>query len=190
MQALFNAAASSGNVVYFDHGAYLITKTITVPPNLKITGECLPIIMVTGVFFSDQTNPKPVWSVGTPGQPGTAEISDIVFETKGPAPGAIIIEWNIAASGPAAAGMWDAHWRIGGSAGTQLQMNTCLKNPRVTTTLASTASCQGAFLLLHVTPLADGYFENIWGWVADHDLDMGTRDQIDIYNGRLVPNTQ
>lgn len=142
--------------------------------------------MATGNFFSDQTNPQPMWRVGTPGQLGTVEISDLVFETQGPAPGAIIIEWNIAANGQAAAGIWDAHWRIGGSAGTQLQMDKCEHEPQITTTLASSAACQGAFMLLHVTPLANGYFENTWGWVADHELDMGTRDQIDIYNGRLV----
>src|SRR5690606_23167958 len=28
-----------GQIVYFDHGAYLITSTIKVPKNIKITGE-------------------------------------------------------------------------------------------------------------------------------------------------------
>jgi len=113
----------------------------------------------------------------------------LLFETQGPAPGAIIIEWNIKASGPAAAGMWDAHWRIGGTAGTQLQQDVCVKQPDQPTTAEKQARCSGAFLLLHVTPEADGYFENTWGWVSDHDLDFsdpiaGDRLQIDIYNGR------
>jgi glucan 1,3-beta-glucosidase len=163
MQALFNAASLSGNVVYFDHGAYLVSSTVNVPANAKITGELLSIIMATGPFFSDQNNPQPMWKIGSPGELGTVEISDLVFETKGPCPGAIIIEWNIAADGPAAAGIWDAHWRIGDSAGTQLQSDTCFKNPGVTTTLASAQAFIGAFALLHVTPQANGYFESWWG---------------------------
>ena len=186
VQALFNRAAAQNKIAYFDHGAYLITSTVNVPANLKITGECLPIIMASGSFFGDQLNPKPMFRVGNPGDPGSVEVSDIVFETKGPAPGAIIVEWNIAASSPGAAGMWDTHWRIGGSAGTQLQMDTCLKNPSATATASSTVPCQGAFLLLHVTSKANIYLENTWGWVADHELDLSTRSQIDIYNGRYV----
>ena len=140
--------------------------------------------MATGSFFSDQTNPKPMFQVGQPGNSGTVEMSDLVFETLGSAPGAIIVEWNIACTGKGTCGMWDVHWRIGGSAGTQLQMDKCLKNPSLTATAASTAPCQGAFMLLHVTPQANIYLENTWGWVADHELDLSTRDQIDIYNGR------
>ncbi len=184
MQNLFNIAANTGKVVYFDRGAYIITSTIFVPPTLKITGEMLSVIMATGSFFGDQLNPQPVWQIGNPGDIGTVEISDLMFETRGPCPGAIIIQWNIKAQGPALAGMWDAHWRIGGSAGTDLQQDKCIKTPG--TPIASgnpvLSDCIGAFLLLHVTPEADGYFENTWGWVADHELDMTTRDQIYIFN--------
>lgn len=184
MQALFLLAANTGKVVYFDRGAYVVSSTINVPPNLKITGELLSIIMCTGSFFGDQFNPKPMWKIGNPADVGSVEISDLVFETKGPCPGAIIIEWNIKAVGPALAGMWDAHWRIGGSAGTNLQENLCVKTPG--TPLAASnptlTNCIGAFLLLHVTSQADGYFENIWGWVADHELDQGDRNQIYIFN--------
>lgn len=181
-----NTAAQTGQIVYFDRGAYLVTETVTIPPNVKITGELLSIIMATGSFFGDQLNPQPMWKIGNPGDTGTVEISDLVFEVKGPCPGAIIIQWNIKAAGPAQAGIWDAHWRIGGSAGTNLQQNVCLKQPGTPTTASSpiVSNCIGAFLLLHVAPEADGYFENIWGWVADHELDMDTRDQIDIFNGR------
>lgn len=184
MQALMNLASSSGRIVYFDHGAYIITKTINVPYNVKITGELLSIIMATGSEFQDEFNPKPVWKIGNPGEVGNVEISDIVFETKGPTPGAIIVEWNIKGSSAAAAGMWDAHFRIGGTAGTNLQQDTCLKTPGQTVTQTSTGPCTAAFLLLHVTDQGSGYFENVWGWVADHELDLGSRDQISIFNGR------
>lgn len=186
MQNLMNLAASSGKIVYFDHGAYLVSDTVNVPSNVKITGELLSIIMATGSVFQDELHPRPVWRIGNPGESGTVEISDIVFETKGPTPGAIIVEWNIKGQSPAAAGMWDAHFRIGGTAGTDLQQDKCLKTPEKTVTKADTTLCTGAFLLLHVTSQASGYFENVWGWVADHELDMGTRDQISIYNARYV----
>ena len=120
------------------------------------------------------------------------EISDLVFETLGSVPGAILVEWNIdcdTSVGQASCGLWDVHWRIGGSSGTMLQSNTCEKNPGSTTTTADIIPCIGSFLLLHVTSQASIYMENTWGWVADHDLDLGDRDQIDIYNGRQANGT-
>lgn len=78
--------------------------------------------------------------------------------------------------------MWDVHWRIGGSAGTMLQMN-CRKDP---STIIETCDprCYAAFLILHITETASLYMENNWGWVADHELDEAPRDQINIWNGR------
>ena len=188
MQALFTAAAAAGQVVFLDKGAYLLSNTIQVPKDLKITGELQTIVMATGSVFSDQNNPKPMWRIGNPGESGTVEISDIVFEAKGPIPGCIIIEWNIKQATAGGAGMWDANYRIGGSAGTNLQSDTCLKAPATPITAGSQrlTDCAGAFLRLHVTPQADIYMENCWGWVADHDLDLGNRDQIDVFNGRYV----
>ncbi len=154
-----------------------------------MTGEVLSIIMATGPVFGSQSSPVPMFQVGNPAQSpqtGSVEMSDLVFETQGSVPGAIIVEWNIACTEAGSCGMWDVHWRIGGSAGTLLQDNTCLLDPGLATTLADTAPCVGAFLLLHVTSQANIYLENTWGWVADHDLDLGNRDQIDIYNGRYV----
>lgn len=47
--------------------------------------------------------------------------------------------------------------------------------------------CQGAHTLLHVSSTGSGYFENIWAWTADHDLDNHlAQGQISIYTGRGV----
>ncbi|KAM0259874.1 hypothetical protein ACHAQJ_003119 [Trichoderma viride] len=181
IQAIFNSA-TSGQIVYFDHGAYVVTDTIKVPKNIKIVGEVWPLIMVGGTKFKDQTNPQPVWQVGQPGDVGNVEIQDIIFETLGPQPGAIIVEWNVAGTSQGSVGLWDVHWRIGGTAGTQLQSNTCVKTPTTTTT--ANPSCFGAFLLLHVTSSASIYMENTWLWVADHELDLSDHSQVNIYNGR------
>ncbi|MCJ1436590.1 hypothetical protein MMC27_005970 [Xylographa pallens] len=183
IQALFTKATSD-NIVYFDHGAYLITSTVKIPSNIKITGEIWPVIMASGKSFSDMTNPKPVFQVGQPGDVGAVEMSDLIFSTQGSAPGAILVEWNVGASSQGSSGMWDVHMRIGGSAGTDLQSNTCAKNPNVTA--PADPACEGAFLLLHVTPKASIYMENNWLWVADHELDLGDHDQINIFNGRGV----
>ena len=183
IQALFNSASAS-DVVYFDHGAYVITSTVKVPTDIRITGEIWPLIMAKGTAFADQASPTPVFQVGQVGDTGSVEMSDLIFETLGPAPGAILVEWNVAETSQGSSGMWDVHMRIGGTAGTELQSDTCAKNPNVTA--PANANCEGAFLLLHVTSKATIYLENNWFWVADHELDLSDHDQINIFNGRGV----
>lgn len=185
IQAIFNSASAS-DVVYFDHGAYIISDTIQVPKNIRITGEIWPLIMAGGSnsSFQDETNPKPVFQVGQPGDTGSVEMSDLIFETQGPQPGAIMIEWNVAETSQGSSAMWDVHVRIGGTAGTNLESNTCAKNPNVIHT--ANPACEGAFLLLHVTSKATFYVDNMWAWVSDHELDLSDHSQIDIYNGRGV----
>jgi hypothetical protein len=46
--------------------------------------------------------------------------------------------------------------------------------------------CAAASLLLYLTPKSSAYIENVWVWVADHDLDVVTQDQIDVYVARGV----
>ncbi|MCJ1274617.1 hypothetical protein MMC21_002414 [Puttea exsequens] len=183
IQAIFDKATAD-QIVYFDHGAYIITQTVKVPKTIKITGEMWPLIMASGSAFSNQNSPKPVFQVGQPGDVGAVEMSDMIFETKGAQPGAILVEWNIASTAQGSSGMWDVHTRIGGTTGTSLQSNTCAKNPN--STHAANPACDGAFLLLHVTKQASIYLENNWFWVADHELDLKDHGQIDIYNGRGV----
>ncbi|KAG8624527.1 hypothetical protein KVT40_007594 [Elsinoe batatas] len=183
------AAITGGQILYIDHGAYVITSTIVVPPNIKIVGEHWPLIFATGSFFGDQRNPRPFWQVGTPGQSGSVEMQDLMFETKGPAPGASMMQWNLKST-PGASGLWDVHFRIGGTAGTNLQSTQCTKNPTVAH--GANSACIGSNLLFHVTPSASGvYLENTWLWVSDHELDIRPYNQIDIYNGRglLVEST-
>lgn len=185
IQAIFDAARP-GEVVYFDHGAYIISETVRVPKNIRITGEIWPLIMASGAAFSDPLKPTPVFQVGQPGDVGSVELSDLMFETKGPQPGAILMEWNVAdpVGQKGASGMWDVHFRIGGTAGTGLQSDSCVKPESGVTT--ADEKCEGAFLLLHVTSRASIYVENCWFWVADHELDLQDHAQLNIYNGRGV----
>ena len=187
LQKIFDTA-DSNSIIYFDHGSYIVTDTIKVPANRKITGEIWPIIMAHGPAFGDQKNPKPLFQVGKSGETGSVEISDLVFSTKGASPGAILVEWNLAEpkDRQGSSGMWDTHFRLGGFAGTDLQSDTCAKNPNITTTAASVQKCSAAFLSLHVTKQAGIYLENTWFWTADHELDRKDHSQINIYSGRGV----
>ena len=123
------------------------------------------------------------------GDMGAVEISDLIFETLGPSPGAILMEWNVQETSKGACGLWDVHFRVGGTAGTQLQEDKCLGN----STLGSTQDipttgfdpeCAGSFLMLHITQAATAYVENVWLWVADHELDIPTHNKVNVYNGR------
>lgn len=43
--------------------------------------------------------------------------------------------------------------------------------------------------MLHMTYRSSGYLENVWAWVADHDLDSGpsqTQIDIDVARGILL----
>jgi glucan 1,3-beta-glucosidase len=177
-------SATSDQVVYFDHGAYVITSTLKIPKDIKITGEVWPMIMAHGAEFQDEKNPIPAVQVGQKGESGSVELSDLIITTKGAAPGAILMQWNVAASSQGSAGMWDVHIRIGGAAGTGLQSDTCPKTPAKQTT--PKAECIAAFLLLHITEKASAYIENSWMWTADHELDLADHDQINVYTGRGV----
>jgi glucan 1,3-beta-glucosidase len=173
-----------GQVLHADHGAYLITKTIEIPAekNVKIVGEIYTMFFITGEFFGNMDDPKPGFRVGkTSGDKGSFEMSDAIISTQGPAPGGILMEWNIAAEA-GKAGLWDVHFRVGGFAGTKLQSSNCKKNP--TAQHQPNPECIGSFMQLHITKSSSGYFENVWLWTADHELDQPDHAQIDIYNGR------
>ncbi|KAK3725363.1 hypothetical protein LTR37_000333 [Vermiconidia calcicola] len=186
---LLQQVNGTDKVAYFEHGAYLVSDTIKVPPNVKMTGQIWPLIVADGRAFNDASNPKAVFQVGQPGdKQGTVQISDFIFETKGPAPGAIMIEWNLQSDQAGGSGMWDTHVRIGGSAGTDLQgpseYGNCRKNPSSTEV---NRDCEGVFLMFHATKPSSGvYLENTWFWVADHDLDHEQPKQISLYSARGV----
>ncbi|EJT82205.1 hypothetical protein GGTG_02179 [Gaeumannomyces tritici R3-111a-1] len=192
IQAIFDAAKPE-QLIFFDHGAYIITDTVKVPKNIRIAGEIWPYIMASGPNFQDQTKPRAVFQVGQPGDVGSVEMSDLMFETKGPAAGAVLIEWNVREEKQGSAAMWDVHVRIGGSAGTELDYDKCKKAPNdPAQTKKTETECLGAFLMLHVTEQASAYIENCWYWVADHHLEPfpanhpDPSQQINVFSGRGV----
>lgn len=123
---MINANVNNGKVVYFPAGTYVFFNTVKVPPNVRISGEIWAVIMAGGdSTFQDANNPKPVLQVGEPGQTGDVEITDIMFSSKGAQPGAILLQWNIKQGSQGSAGVWDSHFRVGGSKGSNLQVMKC-----------------------------------------------------------------
>lgn len=158
--------ANVGRLIFVDAGTYILKDTVTIPAGSILIGEAWSQFAASGSKFTDPQNPRPMLRVGRPGDVGSMELQDLIFTTQGPTAGAILVEWNIKASSQGAAGLWDCHARVGGATGTKLNSADC---PAIKSGIDP--NCQGASMLMHVTKTASGYFENMWLWVADHDID-------------------
>ncbi|KAG7088181.1 hypothetical protein E1B28_012199 [Marasmius oreades] len=182
LQAIFDEFAGC-KIFFFDAGTYIVKSTLTIPADSRIVGEAWTTIAGRGLKFQDIDNPQPVIRVGEPDCQGIVEISDMIFTAIGPAPGAIIMEWNVAQPSGVngGTGMWDSHVKIGGSDGTNLQLNCPTRGAG-----AFIDNCFGAFLGLHLKPSSTPYLEGTWVWVADHNLDGDGSTQISIYGGRGI----
>ncbi|KYK61874.1 Pectin lyase fold/virulence factor [Drechmeria coniospora] len=185
--------ASVGSILFVDAGTYILTSTVIIPSGAKIVGETWSQLAASGPFFSDASNPKVMIQVGEQGQTGTVEMQDLIFTTRGPTAGAILVEWNIKAQFPGAAGLWDCHVRVGGALGTELTPAEC---PPATSGI--NPGCSAASLMMHLRKSASGYFENMWLWVADHMIDDPdyvdaknemTQTSIYVARGLLVEST-
>lgn len=172
------AGFDSGLVAFLDAGYYLVTDTVLIPPNVRITGEALSaVIMGAGPAFSDITAPYPVVQVGLPGDTGYIEWSDTIVSTQGATAGAVLIEYNLetpfpsmylhGTAGSPPSGMWDVHVRVGGFAGSDLQLAQCPTTP--TEVDVVNPSCIAAYMSMYITPSASYlYIENSWLWVAEY----------------------
>ncbi|KAH7303636.1 exo-1,3-beta-D-glucanase [Stachybotrys elegans] len=182
LQLAITLSRAMGRPLYIPFGSYLITQTITIPPGSVIVGECWAQLVATGGFFGFMDYPQPMIRVGEPDDKGVVEIQDLLLTTKGPTPGVVLMEWNMAESSQGSAAMWDTHFRIGGAQGTGLTAKDC---PKLTGSV--NPKCIGGSMLLHMTDTSSGYLENVWAWVADHDFDSGpAQTQIDIYVARGI----
>lgn len=183
VQTALDTAMQTGKVCFFDMGIYKLTSTITIPVGSRVVGEWFPVLLSSGEFFNDQTNPQPVVRLGNKGgDAGLIQWTDMIVSGQGSQEGAIMIEYNLA--GTAGSGMWDVHTRIGGFAGTDLQVAECPK---------TSTGCLGAFMSIHITSGAsNAYLENCWFWTADHDIDSDDNTQINVFTGRgmLVDNVK
>lgn len=182
LQNVINSAASAGKIVFVDAGTYRVTKTILIPKGSKVVGESYSVIMSSGTFFTDINNPQVVVQVGNDGDTGIVEWSDMIVSTQGAQPGAILIKWWLASTTGSPSGMWDVHTRIGGFAGSKLQVGQC---PTTPSSAAINSNCVAAYMSMHIARSAAAlYLENVWLWTADHDVDDPNLTQITVYSGR------
>jgi len=137
------------------------------------------VILAKGEAFNDINNPTVVVKVGEKGDVGSVELSDLIFSTHAGSAGAIVLEINTKQEEQGSVGIWDCHFRIGGAKGLGLDIATCPAGQ-------GTAKCISSFLSMHITKEASAYLENVWVWVADHDLDDPASRQIDVFAGRGV----
>lgn len=114
------ALATTSNLIYFPSGFYIVTDTIVIAANTRMTGEVWSQIVAKGSLFADLANPGTMVQVSNIRDVGVVEISDILFTSIGALPGLVMVEWNVAASTQGSVGMWDAHFRVDGAYGTEL----------------------------------------------------------------------
>lgn len=166
--AAFQSAiyGSLGKILFVDAGSYILTSTIIIPDGAKIVGETWSQLVASGSYFQDASNPKVLVRVGLDGNVGNVEMQDLLFTTRGPTAGLILIEWNMQAASPGSAALWDCHARLGGATGTELTPAECPAS-----TSATDAGCSAASLMMRLTSHASGYFENMWLWGADHMIE-------------------
>lgn len=82
----------------------------------------------------------------------------------------------MAGRSPGDVSFWNTHIRVGGAAGSLVQRN-CGGGP---------AQCRAAYMLAHFTATSSAHVDNMWAWVADHDLDGGSRQVVAAGRGVLV----
>lgn len=186
LQNAITTAKAQHKILFIDQGDYLVTSTIYVPSGSRIVGESYSVILSQGEFFNNINKPQPVVRLGLQGESGTVEMSDMIVSTQGQQRGAVLVEYNLNSPSNSPSGLWDVHARIGGFAGSDLQLAECPTTPNTTVTAANlNQNCIAAFLTMHVTASSSGlYLENNWLWVADHDVEDPALTQITIYAGR------
>ncbi|KAH8817294.1 glucan 1,3-beta-glucosidase GLUC78 precursor [Xylogone sp. PMI_703] len=173
INAAIQQALASGRVCYFLMGIYLVSDTIFIPSGSVIVGESWPQIMASGGIFTDLSNPGVMIRVSNEGDHGTVEIFDMLFTVRPPSARTILMEWNIKASSQGSAAMWDSHFRVRGAIGSNLQAANC---PTLTGSVNS--DCIAASILVYIT--------NIWAWTADHNIDIESQTQVDVYTTRGI----
>jgi glucan 1,3-beta-glucosidase len=172
LQRALGSAAQSGAALFVPYRVYWITRTVQVPVGTRLFGEAWTRFAPQGQYFANAAAPKPMFRLGNPGDVGVAQLADVMLTTRGPAPGAMLLEWHVSGANPGDSGVWDVHYRIGGAAGSLVDRNTCPKNA----TMADSPQCVGVHTLLHIKANASVYVENVWGWVGDHNIDSGRGD--------------
>ncbi|KFY45410.1 hypothetical protein V495_03001 [Pseudogymnoascus sp. VKM F-4514 (FW-929)] len=180
LNAILLDNAANCKITYFPYGVYIVQDTLYIPPGSRIIGEAWAVVSGAGDKFKDASKPTAVVQVGKDGETGVAEIQDVRFTVSEVLPGAIILEVNMAGA-PGDVGFWNTIVTIGGTADTAIH-ESC--------TDQDTSTCKAAFLAVHLTASSSSYFQNLWAWTADHNVDGGPNQIIATGRGVLVEATK
>ncbi|KAM3451968.1 hypothetical protein NHJ6243_009470 [Beauveria neobassiana] len=189
VQSVFNKYKDGSKIIYIDAGTYILKDMVIIPSGVRIVGETWSQSAAYGDVFSNADKPKVMLRVGNEGDVGNIEMQDLILTSKGPTPGVVLMEWNTQAKSNGDAALWDVHIRLGSAVGTQLTPAECPPSKSGT----NPDTCKVASLLLHITPKASGYFDNLWAWVADHQIDdphledaENNMEQLSVYSARGI----
>ncbi|OAA34929.1 LysM domain protein [Beauveria brongniartii RCEF 3172] len=184
LQSLFQYAAENNLLLYIPAGVYIISSPLLIPSNTRIRGEVWSQLMAVGDKFADAQRPKAMITVGQGEKNGLVQLENLLFTSRGSLPGLALLQWNLQSTKQGDVGMWDCHFRVGGATGTDLRKADC---PKLSGSVNS--KCIAGAIMLVKTNKGSGYFENMWAWVADHDLDDPAGDdsnQINVYFARGI----
>ncbi|KAK5657995.1 hypothetical protein OQA88_2549 [Cercophora sp. LCS_1] len=170
LQAIITS--SPDKLLYFPHGIYILTSTLHIPPSARLIGEAWTQISARGSYFADPLNPKPLLRVGNPGDIGVAQLSDFILTVADILPGAVLVEVNMKGRKPGDVGFFNTHFRVGGARGSTLHRKC--RTPD---------GCLAARLMVHLRETSSSYWENSWGWTADHDLDPEGPGEVGLGDG-------
>lgn len=146
----------------------------------------LSLHLAYGKTFEDETNPQVMFRMGEPNTRGLIEVSDIAFDVANVLPGAILVEHNAAGLKPGDVGLWDTHFRAGGTISSEVETK-CRSYPQ-----ALINQCKAAFMFMHLKSNSQKYLESVWGWSVNRDLDglsgatNGTSQSVAVGRGLLV----
>lgn len=159
--AALRRALASSPTVFLPYGAYKISSTIVMPAGGALVGELGSILLADSAApaFASAANPTPLLSV--PAGALGVRLVDLLFSmTAADAPGLVFLDWQATADAPG--GLWDVSWRVYNIASDLFRV-----------------SGDGAGV----------YWEEGWGWVADHDVDTGLPLTVENPRGMTITAT-
>jgi glucan 1,3-beta-glucosidase len=137
-------SAPGAPAVFLPFGQYLISSTLTMAPGGALVGELGSVLLAKGGAAAFADAANPQALLLVPAAAAGVRLVDLLFSVSGDVPGCVLLDWRAPSAAPS--GLWDVSWRL---------YNTASDLFRV--------SGAGAGV----------YFEEGWGWVADHDIDSG-----------------
>jgi len=153
-------SAPGAPAVFLPFGTYLVSKTLTMSAGGALVGELGSVLLAQGGAAAWADAANPQPLLLVPAAAAGVRLVDLLFSVSGDVPGCVLLDWRAPSAAPS--GLWDVSWR-----------------------LYHTASD-----LFRVSGAGAGvYWEEGWGWVADHDIDSGQQLTVKNPRGMTITGT-